>query len=382
MNEIESICKAAALSRAAGEPCWLASVVRVRGSAYRRAGARLLFTREAPLAGSISAGCLESTLVRSGSFFAEKRATLQTFEAPLPDDDDPRTGTGCGGSVDLLVEPVIDRYAEVLDFIGTALAEQERVAMVSVIRSGGRAGKLGARVVRSANQSLSFGCELGLETELELLARATLDAGPARARRVRLGAFELLLELLEPSTRLFVFGAGPDVPPLVTIATQLGWETTVVSHRDRPTLRERFVKLPCRYVVSDAQALVPIVSASARAVAVVMSHDYANDRDTLGALLTAKLDYLGVLGPRARTEQLLKEPASRGLAALEARRRVHAPVGLDIGAETAPEIALAIAAEAQAYLRRADGRSRGNEPAPRHVAPFPGLEAGLAEAAE
>ncbi|HET9932347.1 MAG TPA: XdhC family protein [Polyangiaceae bacterium] len=382
MNETEMICRAAALVKERGEASWLASVVRVRGSAYRRAGARLLFTREAAVAGSISAGCIENALVQSGSFFAADRPVLRTFEAALPDDDEPQPGSGCGGSVDVLIEPVVEGCADTLAFIGEALAGQQRVAMVTVVHSSSRFGGLGARVVRSGNQSLSVGCELALESELELFARESLETGPAKARCIRRGALELLLEVLEPSPRLFVFGAGPDVPPLVSLASQLGWDVTVVSRRDRPALRERFVGLPCRYVVSDAAALVPAINRSTRALAVVMSHDFANDSDCLEALLQANPHYLGVLGPLARTQRLLSEIENRGGDVLGGLSRLHAPVGLNIGAETSAEIALAIVAEAQARLKGADAQTLREKSGPVHAPPLPDLRLALAEAAE
>ena len=383
MNEIESICRAAAALGDRGEATWLASVVRVRGSAYRRAGARLLFTREASVAGSVSAGCIESALVQSGSYFAANQPILRTFEAALPDEDEPPPGSGCGGSVDVLVEPVVEGSADALRFIGEALSEEQRVAMVTIVHSSSRFATVGARVVRSGNESISVGCELSLESELELFAREALETGPAKARCIRRGALELLLEVLEPSPRLFVFGAGPDVPPLVMLASQLGWEVTVVSRRDRPALRERFVGLPCRYVVSDADALVPVIDRTARALAIVMSHDYANDTESVAALLQTSPRYLGVLGPLARTQRLLSDIESGGGGSvLGALSRLHAPVGLNIGAETPAEIALAIVAEAQACLRGADGKTLREKSGPVHAPVLPDLKLALAEAAE
>lgn len=382
MNEIESICRCAAELAARAEPSFLASVVRVRGSAYRRAGARLLFTSEAALAGSVSAGCIESELVRRGSFHAASGPMLRSFEAGAPDADEAQQGSGCGGIVDVLLEPCVQGCADALAFIGNALRRQQRVALATVIQTRSPLCGLGARVACAGNHSLSFGIGMGLESELELLARETLEAGMPKARCIRRGALELLLEVLEPSPQLFVFGAHADVVPLVRFANELGWEVTVVSHQDRPTLRERFAGARCRYLVSPARALVPHMEHCACALAVVMSHDYANDRDTLGALLGAKLEYLGVLGPLTRTQRLLADLESTGVNSVGALSRIHAPVGLKIGAQTPAEIALAIVAEAQSCLRNANAGALREPNGVIHQAPSRSFKLALAEGAE
>jgi xanthine/CO dehydrogenase XdhC/CoxF family maturation factor len=382
VNEIESICRTASELVARGERSFLASVVRVRGSAYRRAGARLLFAEGSALTGSVSAGCIESELLRTGSWHAASRAVIRTFEAFGVEDDEARLGSGCGGSVDVLIEPVSDGCADALAFIGEALGSQQRVGLVTVVQSNSRLCELAARVVCASNRSLSFGIALGLESELELLARETLEDGASKARCIRRGALELLLEVLEPTPRLFVFGAQADAVPVVTFASELGWEVTVVSRQDRPVMRERFVGSRCRFVAASAAEAVPLIDRCARPLAVVMSHDYENDRETLAALLTSKARYLGVLGPLARTQRLLADIESAGRDVSTALGRIHAPVGLNIGAQTAAEIALAIVAEAQASLRGTDTRALREQKSSVQAAPAPDLRLALAEAAE
>ncbi|MFZ5895088.1 MAG: XdhC family protein [Myxococcota bacterium] len=363
MNEIENICKSAALLARAEERCWLGTIVRVRGSAYRRPGARILFTREQACAGCISAGCVEAELVRSGSFHANTDACICTYEASRPDDEEPDAiGSGCGGNMDVLVEPVTGGCHEALTFIEAALSQQQRLALVTVIHSDSPTCKLGARVARAGNRSFSTGCTLELESELELMAKEALEAPSTRTRYVRRGAVELLLEVLQPSPRLFVFGAGTDVLPLVTYAAGLGWDITVVSGHDRPSERARFA-LVCRYVVCSAEAAVRSLNRSVRGLAVVMAHDYNADQRALAALLDSRARYIGVLGPLARTQRMLIDIEKAGGSTLGALARIHAPVGLNIGAETPAEIALAIVAEAQAALRRADAHALRDKPA-------------------
>ena len=144
--------------------------------------------------------------------------------------------------------------------------------------------------------------------------------------------------------------------PLSQIARQLGWRVTVVDTHARERSLERFADadavILCR--PEDLRARVTLPESTA---AVVMTHNYFHDREVLNALLNRPLRYLGCLGPRRRTERLVSE-LSDSTETLETPwlGRIHAPVGIDVGAETSPEIALSIAAEILAVLR---GRAAG-----------------------
>jgi xanthine/CO dehydrogenase XdhC/CoxF family maturation factor len=165
------------------------------------------------------------------------------------------------------------------------------------------------------------------------------------------------IEVVEPPVPLVIFGAGADVVPLVTIAQRLGWRPTVVDTHARARSLECFADaedvILCR--PEDVASRVPLMESSA---VVVMTHNYFHDREVLNVLLNERLRYVGCLGPKRRTERLLSElrdatdaPTTPWLG------RLHAPIGIDIGAETSAEIALAIAAEILGVLR---GRSGGS----------------------
>ena len=164
------------------------------------------------------------------------------------------------------------------------------------------------------------------------------------------GNIDVFIEVVQPRVRLVVFGAGPDVLPIVDLAKYLSWHTTVVDTSARVSSRERFSKadvvLLCR-----PEDMMSQVSLSERTSVVVMTHNYLHDLELVQQLLPLPLRYLGCLGPRQRTERLLNE-ASGDTRYL---RRLHAPVGLDIGAETAEEIALSIVSEIKAVLSQRSG---------------------------
>ena len=201
-----------------------------------------------------------------------------------------------------------------------------------------------ATVWRSANPQLPVGGWLGLEAgtvqgtlsnpRVLAEARALAASGAAERRTVTLtsGAAELLLEPITPPPHLFLMGSGPDAGPLAAFAAALGWTTTISDPRARfDTLARSRAADHLRS--GPASAVAPAVDRAARPVAMVMSHDFDRDREALAALLPTRARYIGVLGPRHRTEQLAAELGG-GL------ERLHAPAGLAIGAETPAEIAL------------------------------------------
>jgi xanthine/CO dehydrogenase XdhC/CoxF family maturation factor len=129
--------------------------------------------------------------------------------------------------------------------------------------------------------------------------------------------------------------------------------------------RERFRGVT-GFVFGNPADITAVIDTSHRAVAVVMNHHYDHDRASVGALIASHATYIGVLGPRHRTAKMLAEIGITGDA------RLHAPVGLALGAETPEEIALAIVAEVQAVLTEAVAARLREQRGPIH--PAPGIE--------
>jgi xanthine dehydrogenase accessory factor len=144
-----------------------------------------------------------------------------------------------------------------------------------------------------------------------------------------------LTETIEPPRAIAIFGGGRDVEPVARLAEQIGWDATIVGPR-QPFDASQF----------DA--------------AVIMTHNFMQDLELLEALLPSAIPYVGLLGPKSRGGELL---AKAGLA----RGRLHNPIGLDLGGETAEEIALAIVAEVQAVLRGRSAQSLRDSDAPIHA---------------
>jgi xanthine/CO dehydrogenase XdhC/CoxF family maturation factor len=158
-------------------------------------------------------------------------------------------------------------------------------------------------------------------------------------------AADALIEPIVPPPHLFVLGAGPDAIPLVSLAGMLGWTTTVWDPFARFETHVRFAAADHRRT-GPVAALREALDAAVRPVAIVMSHDFEQDRDALAMVLPSKARYVGAIGPRHRTQRLLRELAVGAIAG----DRLHAPAGLSIGADGPAEVALSVVAEIQAVL--------------------------------
>jgi xanthine/CO dehydrogenase XdhC/CoxF family maturation factor len=328
VSEIDAILEASAAARERGEPMALATVVSVRGSSYRRPGARLLVPEEGAPIGLISGGCLESEAARLAREALRLDAPLLvTIDHSAEGDELWGLGLGCRGVIELLAEPP-GMAAETLDALRAARTEGRPTYLLT--------GLDGERRTLSANEADALG------------ERAALAV--AHGRPTLIG--EAVLDPILPPLQLVVCGAGPDAGPLVAAGLRHGWRVDVADPRRSLLVAERFPG--ARLVDAEAREVGPAVGAGEWTAAVIMSHDYVRDAEFLAGLLGRGLTYLGVLGPRDRTERLLAEldapPSQADLAV------IHAPAGLDIGADGSEQVATAIVAEILAALH---GRSGG-----------------------
>jgi len=337
VSEIDAILDAADVLRGQGERFALATVVAVRGSSYRRPGARLLVPEEGPPTGLISGGCLEGEAARLAREALRLDAPVMvTVDHSAEGDELWGMGLGCRGVIELLAEP-------------PAMAAETLEAL---------------RAARDGRPSYLL---TGLDGERRRLTAAEADAlGERAAMAVAHGRptviGEAVLDPILPPLHLVVGGAGPDAGPLVGAGLRLGWRVSVADPRRSLLRADRFPGAKLHDVEPEAAA--EAVGAGEWTAVVLMSHDYLRDAAFLGGFLGRGVPYLGVLGPRDRTERLLAEiaaqPSEADLAAL------HAPAGLDIGADGAEEVATAIIGEILAVMRGRSGGPLRERPGPIH----------------
>ena len=352
MSELTDVLAAIESLSADGRKLALATIVAVRGSTYRRPGARLLVPDEGEPIGNISGGCLENDVADVARVVMDEgQARIVSFDLTADDEAVWGWGLGCNGAIDLFVEPA-EKAAEVAGALRMALEEERPIAMVTVLEGsvgiehgdrmlvrpdGSTEGSLGDAAVDGAAR----------EAALHLLALEKSDI-----RELALGV-RAFVEVLEPPLRLVICGAGHDVAPLVAAADGLGWCPVVVDDREAFLTSERFPHAAQLLFVERPDAAAKVVPIDARTFVVVITHNFFRDKDYVRSLLGTPARYIAMLGPAARTTRLLQELADEGVEiADEDRQRIHAPAGLDLGAEGPEEIAAALVAEIVAVKRR------------------------------
>lgn len=373
MSDLLPLLRSAAGLRRSGEPGLLATVVDVRGSSYRRPGARMLLAQDRRLAGSVSGGCLEGDVLRKGWWRTEGGdPVVVTYDARAGDEGGWGFGLGCDGVVDVMLERLdAPGRVDALRFLGRCHESQLRGTMATVFRSDVPRAPVGSRFAVDEAGARDAG-DSGEELR-EVLARscaaAAADGTAALVQTLAFGGgrIDVLVERVLPPPRLFVLGTGHDAGPVVQIASTVGWEVFVCDARARGGARTRFAGADA-VLVEPLDAIAARIDSSDRALAVVMSHDYVHDRDALAMLLASGAAYVGVLGPRRRTARMIEELGAKGAAG---DPRLHAPVGLALGAESPQEIALAIVAEAQSVLARGTGASLRRTTEPIHAGASP-----------
>lgn len=348
MSEVRELLDLWRQGRANREEVCLATVVQIEGSSYRKPGARMLLTRGGRRAGTVSGGCLEGEIQKKAWWLTSSGAVVQRYSSFFDEDSEMPYGLGCGGTVSVLLE-----RGEGAEAVLGALEQNEQhrsaLAIVSVIDTN-LSPSVGTRVILNEAGEPLYGADA--EPELILLAQQAL-----RARRSLWSeaAGPVFAEYVAPPVRLFVFGAGDDAQPLVQFAYAMGWQITVIDGRSHLATRERF-PVASDVLTNSSQGNLSVTEED---TAVILTHSYEQDRAALRLLLPCEPVYLGVLGPRRRTERLLTEIASElGLTVEECFSRLHSPVGFNIGAKTPASIALAVVAEIHAVLARVsnDGR--------------------------
>jgi xanthine dehydrogenase accessory factor len=348
MKELEQILRLWKEAETSGQPAVLATVVKTSGSSYRLPGARLLLAPNGQRAGSVSGGCLEDDLIKKAYWLTENGPVIRKYDTTPDGEIASGFGLGCSGVVHVLLERLSPGKPTLLNVIRDTRSERRPAVIAHLIHPAKVAGqRLILDTLGNVNHNLT---DAGLAGSLERESKTSLAERASRAVLVN-DEIEAFVEILTPPLRLLVFGAGDDAVPLTELAKYLGWQVWVFDGRAHYARREKFPQADAVIVRPAGQAASPGIDAWTAAV--LMSHSYAQDLHMLRELSGKGLSYLGVLGPRKRTVQLLSDA---GLDQSTLGPTLHSPMGLDIGADGPEQVALAVIAEIQAAL---NGRTGG-----------------------
>lgn len=316
----------------------LAIVTRIEGSAYRRPGAKLLIDDKGGVLGGVSGGCLEEDVRLVGLKVLESGRT-RTLHYDTGGDDSKLwgLGLGCEGRVDILVSPIRpDSASDTWAPIRRELQGDGPFALATIVEDQGAGGVL--VVGRSGCIAGSVG-DRSVDKEVERVASAALDAGQTRLSK--LGSRQIFTEVLLPPPKLLVCGAGDDARPLVEFAAAVGFRVFVADHRPAHLTRERFPAAQKLLQLRPDESS-PDLPTDGTTFVVVKTHALKHDTAWVKRLSGTNVPYIGVLGPRARIGKILDG------SAVENKKRIFGPVGIDIGADGPEQVALSIVAEALA----------------------------------
>jgi len=367
VSELTDVLTAIESLSARGERLALATIVAVRGSTYRRPGARLLVPEEGAPIGNISGGCLENDVADVARIvMSEGHARVVSFDLTADDDAVWGWGLGCNGAIELFVEPA-DKAAEVAGALRIALEEERPICMVTVLDSGVSGVDQGNRMlVRPDGTTQGSLGDAAADAAAAAAGVELLGRERSEIRELAQGV-RAFVEVLEPPLRLLICGAGHDAVPLVAAAANLGWSPVVADDRPVFLTHERFPQAAAFVPLERPEDIAAAGAVDERTFAVVMTHNFLRDKDYLRSLLGSPVRFIAMLGPSARTQRLLHELREEGVEiGDEDLARIHGPAGLDLGAEGPEEIAAAIVAEIVATKRGRGGGFLRDRPGPIH----------------
>jgi xanthine/CO dehydrogenase XdhC/CoxF family maturation factor len=369
MTDLERILPLWRELAAAGSDCVLATVVAVQGCSYRKPGAFMLLAQDGRRVGTLTGGSLEAQVASRAWWLTVNGPTVQRYSTVEEDGDRPY-GSGCGGAVSLLLErrTTADLLLAVLE---RAFELRTPLAVATVLEGP----QFGHRAFAGMEYDPSEDAQPA-DSSLQELAECSLATRESIEQSISIGGVEarVWVEFRPARPGLSIFGAGDDAQPLLSLAKELGWFVAIADRRSDLPTRERFPQadelrafaieeLPGSESTGTPPAIATLKPQDA---AVVMTHSFEQDARILASLLAldAPLNYVGVLGPQRRTRELLEEaarllnipadPASLIDAQVESwLGELHAPMGLDLGAESPEGIAFSVLAEIQKSLAAA-----------------------------
>ena len=326
----------------------LATVIAVDGSAYRRPGAKMLIQPDGGGAGSITAGCLEDEVRALATDVLDDGAPrVETWDLTGDDDDTWGLGIGCNGVITVLLEPLDESYQKVVD----ARQAGEAIGVATVVSSETDT-TVGDRGYYVPDDGVTDGLPEPIRDSLAESAKTLVSAGNSETLTVDTdaGSVDVFVDGVRPPPELVVFGSGHDVGPVIELARLVDFRTTVVSFRGGQATEDRFPQANT-VVSSSPREVQSIREWDSDTYAVVMSHNFLDDRLTLEQLMETSVPYIGLMGPQERFDEMHEDIADENESIPDAElERIYTPIGVSLGGDTPYQIAFSIVAELLAVV--------------------------------
>ncbi|MFS1511434.1 XdhC/CoxI family protein [Chengkuizengella sp. SCS-71B] len=316
----------------------LATILHVEGTAYLKEGTMMLIQEDGLRVGMLSAGCLESDLViRAKEVFINEKPITITYDMSEETDISWGQGTGCNGVIFILLEFLDQELKESMLNLKEALDQGIPILHIKTLTED---FKLKNNYYYSFEGNTLITSDVDLTIEIRsYLHHNQAESNPSQKSGVHKSdhfPIPFYTHIFSPKPRLIIFGAGPDVKPLVSLASLTGFSITICDWRAGFCSKEQF-PLANKLIVGFPKETINTLNLTSQDYVVIMTHHFQRDQEILSTLIHQNLRYLGILGPRIRTEKLLNDksiPSS-----------LQSPIGLPIGAKGPQEIAISIVAE-------------------------------------
>lgn len=364
MDELSAIVSA--IDECDSEPI-LATLVEVSGSSYRQPGARMLILPEDAVnncgqqrIGMISGGCLERELCQIAPSMTKEGPRLVTIDTRanriFPHG---RFGSGCHGLLHVLLERLDRPNHQAVEQMKRVVTNKSALAVGVVCRSGGPMPPVGTRFELD---SLST-CEgralewrdLFSQIQQALIKCSTNKSAVMTSFVTDDGHCDIFFHRITSAPTLWIFGAGDDALPLVALAEPLGMDVTVFDKRIHFLTPERIGPCATKCGMGPTEVMQQFVPRDETSI-VIMTHSLDDDSVLLDWALKSSASYVGILGSKTRTGNVLRMCHEQGAQYTPHQLdKLRTPVGLDIGASNPAEIALSILAEMIAVRNNRDG---------------------------
>ena len=359
MKEIKSIINAYNSIDWNSQKAALATVVRVEGSSYRRTGARMLVTDNGLWVGGISGGCLEGdALKRAKLAIYKSEATVITYDTTTENEHQIGVGLGCNGIIDVLFCPLdFNEKTNPVELLKNCVSQNRQTNVIITITDFyGQWSHLKKGLAIQYNGLKSLNIFDEYDNLVNEIINNQIEIGHSAPQKMEFSiekSVSFFVEILPPEINMVLFGHQYDVFPLVKIIKELGWKTTIVAN---PLKINKSISMLADEIIAPENATD--FKVDNYTALILMAHDFKTDKENFKKLIKTKAPYLGLLGPKVRSEKIIKELENEGIIISESDLcHIYAPVGLDIGAVSPEEIALSIVAEVRAVFSNRQGAS-------------------------
>lgn len=311
----------------------LARVTKTWGSSPRPVGSIMLVHGNGSIVGSVSGGCVEGEVAKKAHEVIEtQQAALLSFG--VSNEEAWSVGLSCGGQVEVFVEHISRRQSPVWQVLVKSLLQNESAVLISSILNG----------TTTSTLLTETGTLVGADVTESLLNEAKQAHRQRVHKRVEVGGHQYFIQVFARKPQLLVVGAAHVSVDLVALANQFGFDTVVIDPRSYFVEHIVFADPPAQLVQAYPSKVLHSFKLDADCFAAVLSHDPKIDDDALKILLPSNAAYIGALGSRKTHEKRVARLTHDGIDP-ELIQKIHAPIGLNIHAKTAQEIALSIMAQ-------------------------------------